>query len=485
LVSRIQDFRKITGNAASTALLLLAVSAVLQTQAQTQSPNPNPPQPTTYKPTVASLDEHPLPQWYDDAKLGVMVVWGLYSVPGWAPLSHPEHDFASTDFIRNSPYAEWYYNVSRIEGTPTYAYNREHYGAAHNYYDFAADFSRESRAWSPDKMAAIFKDAGIRYVVFSTKFHDGYGMWPSAVPNPNQRDVNFQRDYMGELTAAVEKSGMRMGIYYSGGFDWTFNRGPIETNPDYDAVKPETVAYGTYADAQIKELIDRYHPAVLWNDIDWPRSGDALADMAYYYNAVPDGVVDDRYGVPHADFNTKEYTRFDEIQPKKWEANRGLGQSFGYNRAEGEANTIAPAELIALLADVVSKNGNLLLGIGPEADGSIAPVQMERLAALGAWMKQNGEAIYGTRPWTRATGETADGQQVRFTQKAGALYAILVGAPKSASVVIRNLKAQAGSAVELLGEAKPLAWKQQGADLEVELPATLPGKYAYVLRLSQ
>jgi alpha-L-fucosidase len=310
-------------------------------------------------------------------------------------------------------------------------------------------------------------------------------MWPSAVPNPNQRDVNFPRDYMGELTAAVEKSGMRMGIYYSGGFDWTFNRGPIETNPDYDAVKPETVAYGAYADAQIRELIDRYHPAVLWNDIDWPRSGDALADMAYYYNAVPDGVVDDRYGVPHADFNTKEYTRFDEIQPKKWEANRGLGQSFGYNRAEGEANTIAPAELIALLADVVSKNGNLLLGIGPEADGSIAPVQMERLVALGAWMKQNGEAIYGTRPWTRASGETADGQQVRFTQKAGALYAILLGAPKSATVVIRNLKAPAGSDVSLLGEAKPLAWKQQGADLEVELPATLPGKYAYVLRLSQ
>ncbi len=451
-------------------------------QAQAQGANATP---TVYKPTLASLDAHPLPQWYDDAKIGVMIVWGLYSVPGWAPLSHPEHDFASTDFIRNNPYAEWYYNVSRIAGSPTYAYNLEHYGAAHNYYDFAADFSRASQAWSPDKMAATLKDAGIRYIVFTTKFHDGYGLWPSAVPNPNQRDIDFHRDYVGELTAAVEKSGMRMGIYYSGGFDWTFNRGPIETNPDYEAVKPETTAYGNYADAQIKELIDRYHPSVLWNDIDWPRSGNALADMAYYYNAVPDGVVDDRYGVAHADFNTQEYTRFDEIRAKKWEATRGLGESYGYNRAEGEANTIAPDALIAFLADVVSKNGNLLLGVGPEADGSITPVQTERLEALGAWLKQNGDAIYGTRPWTRAAGVTADGQQVRFTHKKGVVYAILLGAPKSASVVIRNLTAPAGSKVSLLGQAQPLAWKQEGDDLRVELPASLPGKYAYVLRLPE
>ncbi len=472
---------KIARMAAATCLLL-AVAA--QSQSQHSAPSQIHAA-TAYQPTLASLDAHPLPQWYADAKLGVMVVWGLYSVPGWAPLSHPEHDFTSTDYIRNNPYAEWYYNVSRIEGTPTYTYNREHYGAAHHYYDFAADFSRASRAWNPDKMAAIFKHSGSRYVVFTAKFHDGYGMWPSEVPNPNQPEINFQRDYVGELTAAVEKSGMRMGLYYSGGFDWTFNRGPIETNPDYEAVKPETVAYGTYADAQIKELIARYHPSVLWNDIDWPRSGNALADMAYYYNAVPDGVVDDRYGVPHADFNTQEYTRFDEIKAKKWEENRGLGQSFGYNRAEGEANTIAPEDLIALLADVVSKNGNLLLGIGPEADGSIAPVQMERLEALGAWVKQNGEAIYGTRPWTRASGETGDGQQVRFTQKDGAVYAILLGAPKSQTVIIRNLSAPVGATVSLLGEPKPLAWKQEGTDLRVELSASLPGKYAYVLRLRE
>ena len=198
-----------------------------------------------------------------------------------------------------------------------------------------------------------------------------------------------------------------MGLYYSGGYDWTFNTGPIEKAADYETVKPQTEAYGKYAFAQIHELIDRYHPSILWNDIDWPKTGNALQVEADYYNAVPDGVIDDRFGIAHADFTSPEYQKLDKISPKKWEECRGLGRSFGYNRAEGEAETIAPAELIALLVDIVSKNGNLLLDVGPEADGTIPPVQMERLKALGAWLKQNGEAIYDTTPWTHATGKSA------------------------------------------------------------------------------
>jgi alpha-L-fucosidase len=106
--------------------------------------------PVKYEPTIESLDRHPLPAWYADAKLGIFIHWGLYSVPGWAPLSHPEHDFSSSDYIKYNPYAEWYLNVMRIDGSPTQAYHREHYGADYNYYNFAAAFNRESRKWNPD-----------------------------------------------------------------------------------------------------------------------------------------------------------------------------------------------------------------------------------------------------------------------------------------------------------------------------------------------
>jgi alpha-L-fucosidase len=438
-----------------------------------------------YQPTLESLNQHPLPQWYADAKLGIFVHWGLYSVPGWAPLSHPEHDFRNIDYIKNNPYAEWYYNVMRIDGSPTQAYHRAHYGANYDYYNFAAVFDQDIKKWNPEQWAAIFRDAGARYVVLTTKHHDGFTLWPSSIPNPTlpKDRQHATRDIVGELTTAVRQQGMRMGLYYSGGYDWTFVPGPIRVPADYQSVKPQSAAYGKYADAQIRELIARYHPAVLWNDIDWPKSGDALGIMADYYNTVPDGVIDDRFGVKHSDFTSPEYKKVDEIQKKKWEECRGLGRSFGYNRAEGEAETIAPDELIYLLADIVSKNGNLLLDVGPEADGTIPPVQMERLRALGTWLHQNGEAIYGTEPWTRAVGTSKEGIGVRFTQKNGALYVILLGTPKQSEVTLEGVAAKSGTAVHLLGYGQPLKWSAEGGNLKVALPASLPGKYAYVLQL--
>ena len=441
-----------------------------------------------YQPTLASLDSHPLPQWYAGAKLGIFIHWGLYSVPGWAPLSHPEHDFATVDYIKNDPYAEWYLNAMRIPGSPTQAYHREHYGANFSYYDFAPIFNRESKKWNPEGWAKIFHDAGARYVVLTTKHHDGFTLWPSTTVNPNPsiplNERHAERDIVGELTAAVRNEGMKMGLYYSGGYDWTFNSGPIETPMDYDRVKPEQQAYGDYAFAQIHELINRYHPSVLWNDIDWPKTGRPLQVEADYYNAVPDGVVDDRFGIKHADFISPEYQKLDKISAEKWEECRGLGQSFGYNRAEGEAQTIAPADLIALLVDIVSKNGNLLLDVGPEDDGAIPPVQMERLKALGAWLKQNGEAIYDTVPWQRAVGKTAEGDNLRFTRKGSDLYATILGTPKAQTATIEGVAARPGMQVTMLGDASPLDTKAVDGNLQVTLPQHLPGSYAYVLKLS-
>ena len=441
--------------------------------------------PSHFEPSLESLDKHSLPQWYADAKLGIFIHWGLYSVPGWAPLIHPEHDFASQDYIKNNPYAEWYLNTMRLDGSPTQAYHREHYGADYDYYNFAPVFDREIQKWNPDVWAKIFHDAGAKYVVLTSKHHEGFTLWPSSTPNPKLPPdrQHATRDLVGQLTTAVNKQGLRMGLYYSGGYDWTFVPGPIRRPADYEAVKPQSEAYGKYADAQMRELIERYHPAVLWNDIDYPKSGHPLQIMAEYYNTVPDGVIDDRFGVKHSDFVSPEYVTLDKISPTKWEECRGLGRSFGYNRAEGEAETIAPADLIYLLVDIVSKNGNLLLDVGPEADGTIPPVQMDRLLALGAWLQMNGDGIYGTHPWKRADGETAEGIPVRFTEKDSAVYAILLGQPKTAGITLKSLSLKVGSQIYLLGLATPLNWSQQGDAIKVSLPAALPGRYANVLKV--
>ena len=459
------------------AVLLMLASAVCAAQQQVK-----------YEPTIASLDTHPLPQWYAGAKLGIFIHWGLYSVPGWAPLSHPSHDFASVDYIKNNPYAEWYLNVMRVPGSPTQAYHKEHYGANFGYYDFAPIFNRESKKWNPDDWAKTFHDAGARYVVLTTKHHEGFTLWPSTTVNPNpsipQNQRHAERDIVGDFAAAVRKTDMKMGLYYSGGYDWTFNTGPILTAMDYLSVKPQSQAYGDYAFAQIHELIDRYHPAVLWNDIDWPKTGRPMQVEADYYNAVPDGVIDDRFGIKHSDFVSPEYQNVEKISLKKFEECRGLGRSFGYNRAEGEAETIAPADLIAMLVDIVSKNGNLLLDVGPEADGTIPPVQMDRLKALGAWLKQNGDAIYDTVPWERAVGKTAEGDDLRFTRKGNDLYVTILGAPKARTATIDGVATRPGMRVTMLGETKQLDTKEANGNLQVTLPEHLPGKYAYVLKLA-
>jgi alpha-L-fucosidase len=206
---------------------------------------------------------------------------------------------------------------------------------------------------------------------------------------------------------------------------------------------------------------------------------------ADYYNAVPDGAIDDRFGIAHADFTSPEYEKMDGITQKKWEECRGLGRSFGYNRAEGEAETISAGELIALLVDIVSKNGNLLLDVGPEADGTIPPVQMERLKELGTWLKQNGAAIYDTQPWGHAEGKTVEGDDLRYTYQ-GHINAIVLGTPKSRTMTFEDFNWTPNIRVYLIGNRgrlKQLKTTSAGDKLQVLLPEQLPGKYAYVLEI--
>jgi len=440
---------------------------------------------TQFEPNWESLKTHEVSDWFHDAKLGIFIHWGLYSVPGWAK---PTGELGKVDWdvwFKNNPYAEWYLNSLRIEGSPTAEYHKETYGEDFDYLDFIPQFNEAIQNWDPNSWAKLFREVGARYVVLTTKHHDGFCLWPTKVDNPNREEgqEHAARDLAGELTQAVRAEGMRMGLYYSGGLDWSFNDEPIDTIEEVRGTVIHTEEYADYAGAHWQELIDNYQPAVLWNDISYPEPGNLETLFADYYNRFPTGLVNDRFNAPHYDFTTPEYSKKDDITEEKWESCRGLGFSFGYNRMEGPEHTIPANDLIELLADIVSKNGNLLLNVGPKADGTIPEIQVERLRALGEWLSVNGEAIFSTRPWTRAAGETGSGGAVRFTQTADSLYAVLFEDDPGGKATVKGLTLPGGAQIELLG-AGPVEWSQSGEDVEVELPAELPSAHAHALKIT-
>jgi len=321
-------------------------------------------------------------------------------------------------------------------------------------------------------------------VVLTSKHHDGFRLWPSRVLNPKRPNASLsaKRDLVGDLTAAVRAEGLKMGLYYSGGLDWTFEPRPIANLEDLKSTAPQTEEYARYADAHWRELIERYQPSVLWNDITYPKAGKLTEIISEYYNRVPEGVVDNRFGVDFADFTTPEYAKYDKITEKKWESCRGLGFSFGYNRVEGPKEVIASDKLVALLVDIVSKNGNLLLNIGPRPDGSISEIQLDRLHALGRWLGVNGEGIFGTRPWVRAAAKSAEGVDLRFTKKDNTLYAFLVNRPEGTTLTIPALRAARGAIISLMGGER-LEWSQSDGNLVVKT-GPLHGAYAWGLKIT-
>lgn len=434
-----------------------------------------------FEPNWESLGNHTIPAWYDDAKFGIFIHWGLYSVPAWAP---PTGELGKVDWSKwfyQNPYAEWYLNSLRLKESATYKHHVSTYGAAYDYYKFAEPFNQAVEKWNPDAWTSLFQDVSARYVVLTTKHHDGFTLWPSKVANPNRPGgLSVKRDLVGELSAAVRKAGMRMGLYYSGGLDWTFEQSPIATLADLRRTVPQSEQYARYADAHWRELVDGYQPSILWNDINYPRLGKLPELFSNYYNRFPDGLVNNRFGAPFADFTTPEYSKYDKITEKKWESCRGLGFSFGYNQVEGPEHVLPPDQLISLLIDVVSKNGNLLLNIGPRPDGSIPQIQMDRLKALGSWLRVNGEGIFGSRPWVRAAG----GPDVRFTKKGDAVFAFLLKRPAAVSFVIPGVLASEATRVQILGVAGEPEWRQNGRDLEITPAGPLPGAYPVTLKIS-
>ena len=459
-----------------------------------------------YQPNLESLKQHPVPAWFDNAKLGIFIHWGLFSVPAWAPLTGNLNEVVEKEgweawFARN-PYAEWYSNSLRTAGSPTQHHHLATYGPNFAYDDFAPMFNQAAEQWDPRAWAALFKQVGARYVVLVTKHHDGFLLWPSERTSPYRQDYRARRDIAGELTQAVRDAGMQMGLYYSGGLDWTFQDTLIRNFQTLFAAIPQEPEYVAYADAHWRELIDRYQPSIMWNDIGYPAAANLPELFAYYYNNVLDGVINDRFGqgMPegepdgdeaitnpagrHFDVRTPEYSSYDTIMPYKWESTRGIGFSFGYNQNEGPEHHLPVDTLIRMFVDIVSKNGNLLLNVGPMADGTIPELQRERLEGLGAWLARNGEAIFDTRPWVNAEGNTTDGIPVRYTQTDDALYAILLDTPRGNQVRLAGLRAAPEATVQLCGSGGPLAWQPDGDNLVITLPDELTPAPAHALEIT-
>lgn len=333
-----------------------------------------------------------LPRWARDASLGIFVHWGAYSVPAWAEPTGALGAVPDDEWFAHNPYAEWYANTIRLEGSPAARHHEREFGGR-PYGDFLDEWRAE--AYDPAEWARLFRAVGADYVVPTTKHHDGIALWDA----PGSGDLTTvargpRRDLISPLADAVRAEGLRFGVYYSGGLDWAFaDLPPHRSSDDVARIRPTDAAYAAYAHAHVADLIERFRPDVLWNDIDWPDAGKepgphSIAVLLERYREVaPQGIVNDRWGAPVWDYRTSEYEQGTDLEVGTgWEQCRGLGFSFGYNRLEDEALTLSPRDLARLYADVVSRGGRLLLNVGPTAAGEIPDVQRRTLEGVAPWM---------------------------------------------------------------------------------------------------
>jgi alpha-L-fucosidase len=433
----------------------------------------------TYTPDWTSLDARPTPPWFTDAKFGIFIHWGIYSVPAWAPVGK--------DYAVYSKYAEWYWNRlvtdSSKVGQAFRTYHNNTYGPNFKYPDFAPLFKAE--LFNPEQWADVFKSAGAQYVVLTSKHHDGFALWPSAEAwNWNAADVGPHKDLAGELTTAVKAKGLHMGFYYSL-YEWF--------NPLYKSDINKYVS--EHMLPQLKDLVVRYQPDIIWPDGEWEHPSDTWKStqfLAWLYNESPvknTVVVNDRWGKEtrskHGGYYTTEYdiVHNEDATNKKfehpWEECRGIGGSFGYNRNESLGDYETSDAVIHMLIQKVARGGNLLLDIGPAADGTIPVIMQQRLADMGAWLKTNGEAIYGTTATKLPATKGAS-----FTQKNKDLYVILT---TKMDKPLNIDCARAPVKTTLLGANKKVnvTYKNGKCSInQIELYPNLPsGSYAWVIKL--
>jgi len=455
----------------------------------------------TWQANWGSLDQRPVPQWFKDAKFGIFIHWGVYSVPGWSS---------------KGQYAEWYQQGLNSGDSARIRYHKKKFGDL-TYYQLADQFKAE--LYNPDEWAHIIEQSGAKYVVLTSKHHDGWANWPSAATATawsmpwNAGAAGPHRDLLGDLFTAIRKTSVHPGMYYSL-YEWF--------NPLYK--KDKSAYVSGYMWPQMKDLINTYRPEVFWTDGDWDGPDTLWKStqfLAWLYNESPvkDRVVTyDRWGAGirfhHGGVYTPEYQPNADFEDHAWEESRGMGFSYGYNREEDSWDYNSAQSLVLQLIDKVSRGGNFLLDIGPDEHGKIPPIMEERLLQIGDWMKINGEAIYNTIRWREASQWSAGRQD--YTPKDGGgdlllkltidpdpgyavkecfftynaqhndLYALLPKWP-GAAFTIHDLAPAAGTRIELLETHQPLSWHQQGGDCVIELPAYDPSKmksgFAYAIKL--
>jgi len=435
---------------------------------------------TVFKADWESLDKRPVPQWWQEAKFGIFIHWGVYAVPAYAPVD------AANVYAK---YSEHYDNRLRTQNSAFTNFHARVYGGHVTYADFAAQFHAEH--FNPEQWADLFKKSGARYIVLTSKHHDGFALWPSVYsPRWNSQFVGPHRDLAGELTEAVKKTGLHMGFYYSL-LEWG--------NPLYSK---ETI--GRWVSEinipQMKELVTRYSPDILWTDGEWDYSDEELRStdfLAWLYNesSVKDRiVVNDRWGKKtrgaHGGHFTTEYdlvhtgSALDTQFVHPWEECRGIGGSFGFNRFETTEHYMTSAQCVETLVEKVSRGGNLLLNIGPQADGLIPVIMQERLLDMGKWLEVNGEAIYGTTAW-RSRPKNMRETHIYFSQKTDALFAICARWPQTPLVVDHVSKTDG---VTLLGSTIPVSYACADGKLTIQPPAvnpgTLPCEFAWTFRIA-
>ncbi len=457
----------------------------------------------TYSADWASLDSRATPEWFLDAKLGIFIHWGVYSVPAYA---YPDS------------YSEWYWHSLRapLNGSnerqrrnsmATREFHKRVYGEEFRYQEFAPQFKAE--LFDPAEWAELFRKSGARYVVLTSKHHDGFALWPSEDANRtwgrpwNSVVTGPRRDLLGDLGGAVRAAGLKMGFYYSL-YEWFH---PLWLTDKDRYIREHMIP-------QFKDVVSNYQPSVIFSDGEWDLEHERWRStelLSWLFNESPsrdEVVINDRWGKgirhQHGGYYTTEYGAGMADDSHAWEENRGIGHSFGYNRNEPIGNYMTAKQLVWVLVDLVSRGGNLLLDVGPTADGRIPLLQQARLLELGAWLSMNGEAIHGTRPWKTSaqwTGGERPVQQYKqyrqqydilemagmeanagmarkmvfFTRKGEDLYAITPGYP-TGSLLLEGVSAPDSSRVTILGLPGELGWKQMPEGLQISVPSIAPDR---------
>lgn len=392
--------------------------------------------------------------WFRDAKFGLFIHWGVYSMIGRE---------------------EWVRTLLQIP--------REEYAK------MAEDF--DPVHFDPDEWAALAKSAGVKYIVITSKHHDGFAIYDSAASDYDIMSAKYGRDILAMLSESCRKAGIPLGFYYSI-MDWH--------HPDYlprrgwetgrSAKGADFNRYMDFAVDQVKELVTQYDPAVLWFDGEWEHSNEeqrAFEIEKALMGLKPTLLINDRLfkrEPGHGDFGTPENfvpatgVRNPDGSPRLWEACYTMNwNGWGYNRYETEFHSAS--QLIRQLVEIVSKGGNLLLNVGPQPDGRIQPEFVARLERIGEWLAANGEAIYGT---TASVFERLPFFG-RATVKGQTLYVHVMGWPQDGKIVLPGLRTDVKKAYLLVDPAKALRHRRAGRDVVVTLPARAPDPDATVVVL--